>query len=941
MTPDTNDAQKKAAHLLWVELTTRITTQRLPFRSGDEEAAVDSVVAIFRKARELMAQNPGATDFVEITAQMLNKVIRPCTARWHEWLTADARERDAEGKPKLKFRDEWVRRQFRRELRALQPELVGYALAFGAMKDDHPIEGWWTSLDKSEDDLTKLRTLCSEPVKAVLGAPLHAGIVADQMSFKGMTLEQQATLVGAMNKAEHDVIRCKRGDRTDAPVINATALAFSGGGIRSATFCLGISQVLARRGLFSQFDYLSTVSGGGYLGSFLSSTLGTGERLTPEGENESEARVNAVLGTPVEAEDETKAPKRPETEPMRHLRNYSRYLAEGTFKGQLVGVGMVLAGAIFNLLILVQLPLALALLVNGLDAIGLFHMREWSVVSADWLPVHTGWGKIVFAVFTLTALAGLAYPRIKSGAEHKRKRDEKSRALEIWERFFFAAAITCAALVVASLLPIGFRFYDFLINGKFWPSVVEAKEKIEGLLATIGLSLTVLLTAVGSKLGSGSTTGGWLRKLAIIAGPAFCLLVFFGVGHRLFIVTGHDQWCWVCVLGVTAAIYVWARWLVDVNTYSPHGYYRDRLSDCYIRAIKRVPVSATTPNGIEMEPVDRLLLSELNLHAAAPYHLINTTLNIPTSTEREVRGRNADFFLLSKHYCGSPLTGYFPTSQIQDGDAHINLGTALAISGAAAGSNMGWQTDNALRMVMTLANVRLGYWLKNPSRGVEVTEAMNGPSSRYLLREMFALKMDETQPYLNLSDGGHHENMAVYELLRRRCKFIVAVDGGCEPDMQCIDLIRLERYAAIDLGIKMHYDISDLLLQSNGYSRSYGVLVKIDYNPPKNDSERRERKPEDAKWGWMLYLKLAMVGYGPGYVMDYKRTHSAFPHESTGDQIFDEAQFEAYRALGEAATESFFAPEITECCGANSVEDWFKSLAGTLLPDNDEAIVNS
>lgn len=89
----------------------------------------------------------------------------------------------------------------------------------------------------------------------------------------------------------------------------------------------------------------------------------------------------------------------------------------------------------------------------------------------------------------------------------------------------------------------------------------------------------------------------------------------------------------------------------------------------------------------------------------------------------------------------------------------------------------------------------------------------------------------------------------------------------------------------------------------------------------------------------MLYLKLGMIGYGPGYVMDYKREHPAFPHQSTGDQLYDEAQFEAYRALGEAAAESMFAEELVGSARIDSMEirDWFQALASHLLPDNDEA----
>ncbi len=81
---------------------------------------------------------------------------------------------------------------------------------------------------------------------------------------------------------------------------------------------------------------------------------------------------------------------------------------------------------------------------------------------------------------------------------------------------------------------------------------------------------------------------------------------------------------------------------------------------------------------------------------------------------------------------------------------------------------------------------------------------------------------------VNLSDGGHIENLAVYELLRRQCKFIVVADAGMEPKMECADLMRLQRYAAIDLGIRMHFDPTDLTLLPTSYSRAYAVLVKID-----------------------------------------------------------------------------------------------------------------
>ena len=178
----------------------------------------------------------------------------------------------------------------------------------------------------------------------------------------------------------------------------------------------------------------------------------------------------------------------------------------------------------------------------------------------------------------------------------------------------------------------------------------------------------------------------------------------------------------------------------------------------------------------------------------------------------------------------------------------------------------------------------------------------------------------EKARFVNLSDGGHIENLAVYELLRRQCKFIVCVDAGMEPGMECADLMRLQRYAAIDLGIRLHFDPSDLTLLPTSYSRAYAVLVKIDYAPPNDGSSEHS----SAQLGWMLYLKLAFTGTEPRYVLDYRRQNPAFPHQTTADQFYDEAQFEAYRALGESAAQSLFREEIIGATPPANMTAWFQ-----------------
>jgi hypothetical protein len=322
---------------------------------------------------------------------------------------------------------------------------------------------------------------------------------------------------------------------------------------------------------------------------------------------------------------------------------------------------------------------------------------------------------------------------------------------------------------------------------------------------------------------------------------------------------------------------------------------------------------------VRTEALQQVRLTDLGTDPAAPYHLINTTLNLPGSDNKELRGRDGDFFIVSKHYCGAPIVGYVPTPALQKADPHFDLGTAMAVSGAAASTSMGWKSLPHFRFLMTMLNVRLGYWLRwKPSP--------MGAGVWYFFREMLA-SMNERCRFLNLSDGGHIENLGVYELLRRRCKFIVCVDGGQEPGMECADLSRLQRYAEIDLGIGFEYSIADLSIQPNGFSRSSAILVKVTY-PATSDGQPQAL-------GWLLYLKLALIGVEPVYVLDYRRQNPAFPHETTGDQIYEEAQFEAYRRLGEVAAENLFREEIVGPDKITTVHQWFQRLANNLLADND------
>jgi hypothetical protein len=325
--------------------------------------------------------------------------------------------------------------------------------------------------------------------------------------------------------------------------------------------------------------------------------------------------------------------------------------------------------------------------------------------------------------------------------------------------------------------------------------------------------------------------------------------------------------------------------VLNVNITSSHSFYRDRLSKAYL--FQQNEDGSISSN-------DDQKMSDLNQEGSvAPYHLINTTLNLPGSNDPNLRGRNADLFTISKCYCGSDHTGYCPTKSIETLDTHFNLGTAMAVSAAAAAPNMGAMTLKQAVFIMTLLNVRLGYWTPNPRKinAVRHLRKWRWPNvgPRYLLKEAFG-SLNARGSQVNLSDGGHIENLAIYQLLKRKCKLIIAVDGEADPKMEFNGLVTLMRIADIDMGITIIVDLDKIRTDKKGISQSHWALGTIKYG--KGDDGEEEI-------GHLLYIKSSLTGDETEYIRAYRRKNRTFPHQTTADQFFDETQFECYRALGE------------------------------------------
>jgi len=279
-----------------------------------------------------------------------------------------------------------------------------------------------------------------------------------------------------------------------------------------------------------------------------------------------------------------------------------------------------------------------------------------------------------------------------------------------------------------------------------------------------------------------------------------------------------------------------------------------------------------------------------------PMHVVNTTLNLTSGENLAWQQRKGESFTVSPMHCGSMYLGYRDARKF-GGDDGISLGNAVTISGAAANPNQGYNSSVPLAFLMTLLNVRLGAWLGNTGVAGDDSFDKSHPDSN--LKPLFAEltgSSTDTYDWINLSDGGHFENLALYEMVFRRCRFIVVSDGGCDPTFTFDDLGNAIRKIRTDLGVPIDIERMDMVPRAEpGASLKNGSYIAtatirysaIDGNSPDKD-------------GVLIYLKPSVYDgvFLPRDVYNYAQTSPTFPHEPTSDQFFSESQFESYRALG-------------------------------------------
>ncbi|KLU04613.1 hypothetical protein RISK_003235 [Rhodopirellula islandica] len=531
---------------------------------------------------------------------------------------------------------------------------------------------------------------------------------------------------------------------------------------------------------------------------------------------------------------------------------------------------------------------------------------------------------------------------------------------------------------------------------------------------------------------------------------------------------------------------------VDVNANSMHNYYRNHLVNAFFvtRPRSNADNSRKTGSASALPPPDVIVPDSVNEFrltqlspkgCAAPYLIVNGALNLQAVDDPKLRDRMCDPFFFSKRFCGSVRTSFLRSGLFEQVHREMNLGTAMAISAAAVAPNMGRRTNGFLVFIMTLLNVRLGYWVPNPSSisgsgskgtsgngigqsesaedSVAPVKAVNLPTRSFVvdwetvfqaeledeisarrvvaypesserdsrLKELtnpdernlmglalsgggirsasFALGVlqalsdigvfrhidylstvsgggyigcglsvamardfvnadddsngdvgndgnrSEQQPervfhdengnayanrrlsavyyareltsnlntdndWINVSDGGHIENLGAFELLRRRCRLIIVSDAEADPNYQFDGLATLIRLAKLELNTEIEIEVAPIRphwptdqsgrpIESKTSIRDYHsqspfAIGTITYPP--GDSAVNAPSTQAT----LVYLKSSVTGNEELPISEYRDRHPDFPHQPTSDQFFDQDQFDAYRLLGcKIALEAF------------------------------------
>jgi len=424
-----------------------------------------------------------------------------------------------------------------------------------------------------------------------------------------------------------------------------------------------------------------------------------------------------------------------------------------------------------------------------------------------------------------------------------------------------------------------------------------------------------------------SALGRALRKIS----PVFFILTFSMVVARTIydVMCGqnrHGFWAGMMSMDGTSVFGYWVAAILlafvfssrtAANEFSMHFVYRNRLVRCFVRSGWAAP---ERPDPcIDLDSRDDLPLCSLVSRTGVlgydgPYPIFNCALNLVSGDELAFQERKAASFSLTPLYAGySPVptqdthndgldpNGYRPTGSYSYSGG-VSLGHAMTISGAAFSPNMGYLSSRPMAFMLTVLNLRLGWWLSNPRHPRGWRTATSRVRVLALMSELLGISHDRGRQ-IYLSDGGHFENTGLYELVKRRVRAIILSDATNDPSIEFVDIGKAIQRIRIDHGVEIE-------LTESGAEHSDAPMLfgKIRYNQRGWGSD-----------GILVVLKCRLTGHEPLEVKAHSDSNKDFPHDDTRNQWFNESKFESYRRLGNHVgerlanrLEDLYLPALTE-----------------------------
>lgn len=737
--------------------------------------------------------------------------------------------------------------------------------------------------------------------------------------------------------------------RVDATGNDLCGLALSGGGIRSATFNLGVLQAMARFDLLRHVDYLATVSGGGYIGGWWSAwrRRSTAAAIFPDGDD---------------AEYE-----------LRHLREFSKYLAPrwsiaeleswlfvaaitammlpsllGTFA--LVGATFLLFGLLCDLVVFAPDGGTRSIGIGVLTLVVLIvYDQQWRRRAQ---PELGNSGRNAFHALTVVASAAVAGGALLLPVAAFPSRSmfdatddalvgllpELFRPTWCWLAAYGGMAglryvLTRAGASIPSMtlrgaldrvlarlvgLATAWSVLSLLWQGGQWlashPPFSIAAEPL-----VIGMILVVMWLWRVSKVPPNipRTQSAWQRlRNGIPLLVAYATLILALVGIASLLVRAHRdlEMSVAMLLTITLGGVLLTVVLFDPAEAGLHAGFRSRVTRAYLGSWPIRTAHKLEPNrAVDPQPSDDFWVTDLR-RVGRPLHLVccaaNDLSGDPLSNlNRGARSATLSTLGLAIGDSFVPWAGRGPT-----------FGSLLTASAATINPIMGTasvRTGPIVRFIATALNLRLGLWLPAVTqRGLSALVERWLPG-RLFYAELLGLTRADLSRNVLLSDGCYFDNTGLYELVRRRCRFIILCDCGEDADMAFDDVGNALRKVRQDLDVDIRIDLDPLRGGDDGCSRQHVAVGQIEYGP------------DDL--GTLIVLKPSLTGDEPVDVQQYRARNRSFPHESTGNQFYDAAQWESYRRLGYHAALSAFAV-VTRLSGERSAAQVFAALRARWYP---------